>query len=306
MDPAERSRQKRGAARISILFAGTVALVKLVAGILTNSVSLYASFADSFVDLLASAINYVSIAAAEKPADADHAYGHGKAESLAGLTQAILILGSGLVLAGISIGRLIHGAELREIDLGLGIMIATTIGSLLLTWRLRVVARRTESVALQADSMHYATDVVTNGGALLALAIYRWTGQGAWDPAISLVLALYLGGSAWGVLRRSVDVLMDRELPDDVRERIIEIVRSRGPDVVGCHDFRTRDSGTVKFIEFHLEIRNDVTFERAHALTEEVIAAVRAAVPDSEVTVHSDPADNPADPPRKPVGERTP
>jgi ferrous-iron efflux pump FieF len=287
----EEGAQKSAAARLSIMAAVFLIALKTGAGILTGSISVWASLLDSAMDVFASTINLFAVRAAARPPDAEHPFGHGKAESLAGLFQALVITASGLFLIGEAVRRVISPPATSAELYGVASMLVAVGVSVALVARLRRVARQTDSIVLSADALHYATDVYTNGGALLALLLVWLTGWRLADPLISIALSLYILYSAFGVARESIDVLMDKRLPPEVDEQVAEIVgRYHKQGVVGFHDLRTRRSGAQKFIDLHLEVERDQSLEAAHALTVQVLRAIEAEIPRARVQIHTDPA----------------
>ena len=288
---AERDEAaKSSAARLSLLAAAFLILLKTATGFLTGSISVWASLLDSAMDIFASTINLIAVRAASRPADEDHAYGHGKAESLAGLFQALVIAASGTFLIWEAIHRLADPRPTSSEWVGIITMLVAIVVSTALVRRLRRVARETESLALRSDATHYASDIFTNSGALLALLIIITTGWQMADPLISLLIAIYILWSAVSVGRESLDVLMDRRLPADIDERIAEIIRRfRDRGVLGFHDLRTRRSGSQKFIDLHLEVERDQRLEDAHDITVQVLRAIEEEIPRSRVHIHTDP-----------------
>jgi ferrous-iron efflux pump FieF len=285
------ARLKNSAARLSIIAAAVLIVIKSATGWLTGSISVWASLLDSAMDIFASTINYFAVRAASRPADHDHHYGHGKAESLAGLAQAAVICASGLFLIREAVRRLLTPHETASEWLGVATMFSAAAVSVFLVMRLRRVARQTESPALAADAVHYASDVYTNGAALVALLVVALTGWRLADPLVSIAISAYIIWSAVAVGRDSVDVLMDKRLPREVDETIARVVRSFEPEgVIDFHDLRTRRSGSLKFIDLHLSVRRDLTFEDAHALTVRVLRAIEKEIPRSRVQIHTDPA----------------
>lgn len=281
---------KNSAARLSMLAAAFLIALKTVTGFITGSISVWASLLDSAMDMLASGINYFAVRAAARPADEDHAYGHGKAESLAGLFQSIVIAASGIFLIVESIRRLIFPRQTSSEMIGVLSMFVAVGVSIALVMRLKRVARETESPAINSDATHYVTDIYTNLSALVALLIVHLTNWQMADPLISIAIAIYILMSAINVGRESVDVLMDRRLPIDVDEQIAEIVaRYSEQGVLGFHDLRTRRSGSQKFIDLHLEVERDMRLEEAHDVTVRVLRAIEAEIPRSRVQIHTDP-----------------
>jgi ferrous-iron efflux pump FieF len=288
----EEAAAKNSAARLSILAAAFLIVIKTITGFLTGSISVWASLLDSAMDIFASIVNFFAVRAASRPADEDHTYGHGKAESLAGLFQALVISASGAFLIWEAIRRLRQPHDITSEWLGIGTMVIAITVSLGLVARLRGVARKTESPALASDAVHYASDVYTNGSALLALAIIYFTGWKIADPIISIAISLYILWSAFSVGREAIDILMDRRLPLEIDDQVGAVVgRYREQGVFGFHDIRTRRSGSLKFIDLHLDVDRHLTFEQAHDLTVRVLREIEAEIPRSRVSIHTDPAD---------------
>ncbi|HKC63359.1 MAG TPA: cation diffusion facilitator family transporter [Pyrinomonadaceae bacterium] len=282
---------KTSAARLSMMTAAFLIVLKTATGFITGSISVWASLLDSTMDIFASTINYFAVRTAARPADEDHAYGHGKAESLAGLFQSIVIAASGIFLIYESIRRIVFPKEISSEWIGTMTMVVAVFLSIALVRKLRRVARETESPALHADALHYVTDIYTNTGALLALVIVWLTPFKIADPVISIIIALYILWSAAMVARESIDILMDRCLPLDINEQVAEVVnRYTGQGVLGFHDLRTRRSGSQKFIDLHLEVERDMRLQEAHDLSVRVLRAIEAEIPRARVQIHTDPA----------------
>ena len=276
----------------TVLFA-----VKLGAWFLTGSVSLLASLVDSLMDVLASGINLLAVRWSLAPPDNEHRFGHGKAESLAGLGQAAFIAGSALFLSIQAVDRLLQPVALERLDLGIWVMVFSIVATLALIVLQRYVIGRTGSLAIRADSLHYVSDLLTNLGILVALALV--TAGWLWaDAVVGLAVAAYIAWSAVRIGLDSVHMLMDRELPDEEKQRILEIAGGH-PEVAGFHDLRTRQAGHVRFIQIHLELRPDMPLVRAHAVADRVAAEIRAAFPGADVIIHQDPAGLP-EPGREP------
>jgi cation diffusion facilitator family transporter len=289
---ASEERLKASAARLSVAAAAFLIVLKSLTGVLTGSISVWASLLDSTMDIFASAINFYAVRAASVPPDEDHRYGHGKAESLAGLFQSFVISISGLLLLVEGVRRILTPHPTTSEWLGVGTMAVACVVSFLLVARLRQVASKTDSPALSADAVHYATDVYTNGAALVALLVVALTDWTLADALISILISGFILWSAVDVARTSVNVLMDRRLPREVDAMVARIVESfRDEGVLGFHDLRTRRSGSHKFIDLHLEVEADQTLQQAHDLTERVIRAIQNEIPRSRVQIHTDPAE---------------
>jgi ferrous-iron efflux pump FieF len=286
----QENRAKRATALLSIATAAFLIAIKTATGFATHSISVWASMLDSTMDIVASIVNLLAIRAASRPADEDHAYGHGKAESLAGIFQASVIAASGIFLIREAVLRIINQASTQAEGLGIAAMAVATLASIGLVARLNKVGRETDSLAIKSDAVHYKTDIFTNLTALLALLITTITHWKIVDPLMSIGIALYILWSAVMVAKDSIDVLMDRRLSPEIDSQIAEIVsRFKNSGVLGFHDLRTRQSGSIKFIDFHLEVAEDKTLKDAHELTEGVLHSIETEIPRSKVHIHTDP-----------------
>ena len=293
LSPIEEATTKHRAARLSILVAAFLIALKSATAWHTGSISVLSSLLDSTMDIFVSVLNFYAVRAASRPPDEEHAYGHGKVESLAGLFQATVILVSGVYLIYEAIRRLIEPRATEAEWIGVAAMLLALIVTIALVARLRRVASATESIALRSEFIHYASDIYANASALLALLIVAITGWQQADPIVSLVISVYILWLAFGIARESIDVLMDRSLPLDVDEIVARIVNNyANAGVLGFHDLRSRRSGAEKFIEFHLEVDRRKTFEEAHALTVGVLRRLEAEIPRVRVQIHTDPAGN--------------
>jgi ferrous-iron efflux pump FieF len=264
-------------------------VIKSIALAATGSVSMMGSLLDSFLDSLASLINLVAVRHALTPADQEHRFGHGKAEALAGLGQAVFIIGSAMFLLFQSFGRLLEPAPVQGGVVGISvsaIAIAATLA--LLVFQRRVVAR-SGSLAILADSIHYKGDLLLNLSVILALVLSTGFGLIAADAVFGVAIAAYIGHSAWAILRNANDQLMDREFPDIDREAIKALVL-KNPDVISLHDLRTRASGVRRFIQLHLEMDPHMTLLKAHEVADSVELELLQEFPGAEVLIHQDPA----------------
>ncbi|WP_419195429.1 cation diffusion facilitator family transporter [Engelhardtia mirabilis] len=287
---ARDAKLRTRAARASVTVASALVAAKLGAALITGSVSILASLVDSLADLAASALTLFSVRKAQRPPDADHRFGHGKAEALSSLVQATLIAGSAVFVVTEAWRSLSHPEPVVSTGLGLGVMVLSLVLTGALVLYQRHVVRETGSIAISGDLAHYVTDFLSAFAVMAALAVEHWTNTPWIDPVMGALVAIYLAATAWGVARRAVDELMDRELPDSDRSRIEDLVRSV-PKVQGLHDLRTRAAGASMFIELHLELDPQMRLGEAHHVADEVIARVRSVYPSSDVLVHQDPAD---------------
>lgn len=286
----EETALKNSAARLSIIVAIFLIALKVSAGWLTGSLSVWASLLDSVLDMFASTLNFIAVRAASRPADEDHAYGHGKAESLTSFFQAIVIGASGIFIVWEAVHRIREPHETHSELIGISSMIIAIVVSAWLVRKLRRAAQETDSPALSSDALHYTADIYINASVLVALLLTMLTGWRLADPLISLGIALYILKAAFALARESINVLMDRRLPAEVDDKVAEIVaRYKNEGVQGFHDLRTRRSGSQRFIDLHLEVDRNKRFEEAHDLTVKILRAIEAEIPRSKVHVHTDP-----------------
>jgi ferrous-iron efflux pump FieF len=279
----------RRAALASVVTSLFLVVIKAVAYFASGSVSVLAALADSALDLFTSSLNLIAIRSALMPADAEHRFGHGKAEPLAGLGQGAFIAGSALFLVIQAAIRLVSPQPIEHAATAFTVMaISIVCAGGLVAYQRRVVAL-TGSVAISADRLHYLGDLFTNLGVLVAISLVWETGWTRADPIIALIVAGFMVASAWTVSRRSYDQLMDRELPDVDRERIKNIVM-RHAEVRSLHDLRTRAAGVDTFIQVHIELDPAMSLMRAHEVSDAVEHELCDAFPRAEVIIHQDPA----------------
>lgn len=280
---------KRLATYAAVGVATTLIAVKVWAWVATGSISMLASLVDSTLDFVASGLNLLAVRHALTPADEEHRFGHGKAEALAGLGQAAFIGGSAAFLLFQSLSRLIEPAPVSEPGLGLGVMGVSIVLTVCLVVFQRYVISRTRSLAIGADQLHYATDIVTNVGVIVAFVLAGMWGWTIADPLISLAIAFTIGWGAFNILNGSFQELMDREFDEADRQKIKDIV-SAHREVVSLHDLRTRRAGHKSFIQLHLELPPEMTLTEAHRVSDEVELEIARVFPDAEVLTHQDPA----------------
>lgn len=307
LNSEEAGRLMRQATYASVAVALMLITAKLFAWGASDAVSLLATLIDSVLDALASLINLLAVRHALSPADREHRFGHGKAEALAGLGQAAFVAGSAGFLLLESARRFANPVPLESYGLGVAVMVFSMVATVGLLLFQRRVIRQTGSTAISADALHYRTDLLVNGSVIVALwlAVNGWSG---FDPLFAIAIALYILYSAWEIVKRAFDHLMDRELPDEEREHIKVIARSH-PEVRGMHDLRSRRSGIDTFIQLHLELDDELRLLRAHAISDEVEQRLQQAYPTAEIIIHIDPVSvvpdepTPEYPPAEPAEE---
>jgi ferrous-iron efflux pump FieF len=266
----------------------TLTVAKVGAWLLTDSVALLSSTVDSLLDGAASLVNLIAVRHALQPADDDHRFGHGKAEPLAGLAQAAFVAGSGVLLVVHAGSRFFTPVPVRDGMVGIGVMVFSILLTLALVSFQKYVIRQTRSVAISADSLHYTGDLLINGSVIVSLGIGMAFTVPWIDPLFALAIAGFLLFNAWGIARDSMDLLMDREFPEEDREKILAIAHSH-KNVYDAHDLRTRSAGQQQFIQLHLEMERTLPLYKAHAIADQVERAIREAFPAADVIIHQDP-----------------
>ncbi len=274
----------------SVSVACFLIIIKLAAFLMTNSIALLATLIDSLLDAAASIINLIAVRHSLTPADHEHRFGHGKAEALAGLGQAAFISGSAFFLIFEAGGRLLSPQPVTHSSIGIIVMIISILCTIGLVKYQRHVVKKTGSVAITADSLHYLSDILVNLFVIFALVLNAQFGWVQADPVFGLGVSLFVLYSAWQIVQQSMHHLMDHELSDEDREKIISIVAAH-PEVINMHDLRTRSSGQDVFIQMHLELDGSLSLKEAHRISEEVESQIKEAFPNAEVLIHEDPDD---------------
>lgn len=284
----EAPRLMRLAARASLAVAGLLVVIKAVAWLTTGSVALLGSLVDSGLDVAASLVNFLAIRAALEPPDAEHRFGHGKAEAIAGLIQSAVILGSAVFLLFESISRIARPSPIENLEFGVGVSLFAIVLTLGLVTFQKYVVAKTGSVAVAADRLHYTSDLLMNVAVIAALLITTMGGFGWADGVFGVAIALYIAYAAWGIGSKSVDMLMDKEFEPGEREQIFNLVMGNS-EVFGIHELKTRRSGRHAFIQMHIEMDPKLTLYDAHTIADEVEATVGEAFPNAEILIHTDP-----------------
>ncbi|EPU0989592.1 CDF family cation-efflux transporter FieF [Cronobacter turicensis] len=275
------------AALAATLVATLLLIIKIFAWWYTGSVSILAALVDSLVDIAASLTNLFVVRYSLQPADEEHTFGHGKAESLAALAQSMFISGSALFLFLTGIQHLIQPEPMRAPLVGIAVTMAALVTTLMLVTFQRWVVRKTRSQAVRADMLHYQSDVMMNTAILVALAL-AWYGLHRADALFALGIGVWILYSALRMGYEAVQSLLDRALPDDERQAIVDIIAA-WPGVRGAHDLRTRQSGPTRFIQLHLEMEDNLPLVQAHLIAEQVEQAILFRFPGSDVIIHQDP-----------------
>lgn len=285
---AERSALATRAAIASVAVALVLLALKGWAAAETHSMAMLGSVADTALDLLASLATLFGVRIAALPADREHRFGHGKAEALVALFQVALISVSALAIGWRSIDRLLRGAETQQAEFGIAVSLAAIAVTLALVSYQRQVVRRTGSVAIATDRVHYQSDLLLNLSVIAALALDQYLGLVGADALLGAVIALWLALGAWRASSRALDQLMDREWPEELRNSFLRAA-AEYPELAGLHDLRTRTSGTHHFAQFHVWVPGEWTVREAHDRMDQVEQELQKRFPGTEILIHLDP-----------------
>lgn len=254
----------------------------------TGSTAMLGSLADTTLDLVASLATLLGVWIAAQPADYNHRFGHGKAEAIAALFQIVLITISALGIAARAVEQLLAGAQVAAPAEGIGVsVVAILVTLVLLLWQ-RHVIRRTASLAIRTDNVHYQSDLLLNLAVIVALALDGLLGLHGADAIFGFGIAAWLGWGAWHASQEVLDQLMDHEWPAEKKERFLDLL-ARNPDITGVHDLRTRTSGNKDFVQFHVWVDGRMTVREAHRVMDEIETRIHAEFPEIEVLIHPDP-----------------
>jgi cation diffusion facilitator family transporter len=283
---------KAGATKLLIGVVVGLIAIKVVVGWLTGSISVLAQAADSLLDLFAAIITFSAIRIAAKPADAEHPYGHGKVEDIAGVVQGILIFIAGGLIIYSAISRITEGSSIELAEAGIAVMAVSIVVSIFLSRHLLRVSRRTGSVALEANARNITTDVYSASAVLVGLAIVRFTGLNIIDPILAIGVAVYILKVAVDTIRKPISGLLDEKLPP-LQEAVIEdCLRRHRSEVFGFHALRTRRAGSQSYIDLHLVMAGDTSLERAHQICNQIENEIESGLHQASVTIHCEPCDD--------------
>ena len=288
---------KARAALLSIFSNSALIAAKLAVAVLTGSVSILSEALHSGMDLAAAAMAFFSVRAADKPADRAHPFGHGKFESVSGAAEgALILLAAGLIIHS-SVVRIVSGEHnLRFPAAGAAVMAFSVLVNTIVSTRLMRIARKTSSIALEADAWHLRTDVYTSAGVFAGMAFLTAAGKFGWhwaahiDGFLAISIALVILRAGWGITRQSYHHLVDRALPEDEHDRLVSLLQSHYKEFVDFHSLRTRLAGNQRHIDFHLLLPPKMPLEEAHNLCDHLEADIHALLPRSEVLIHPEPA----------------
>lgn len=280
---------KRNVAALSIASNSALVVLKLIAGLTIGSVSVISEAIHSSIDLLAAIMAFFAVRASAKPPDDQHHFGHGKAESLSGAAEAVLIFVAALMIVNEAVQKLLHGGEMESVDLGIAIMAVSAVVNIFVSRNLMRVAKATESPALEADAWHLTTDVLTSAGVAVGLVVVRLTGLSALDPIIAIGVALFITKAAYDITRKTVSDLLDASLPEEEQAVIREVLDRHKGDMVGYHEIRSRKSGSERHVDLHLVMNRNVTVKESHDLCDHLEGDLQRELGTVSLNIHVEP-----------------
>jgi len=286
---------RSGAAKLSIIVVIGLVVLKVVVGVVTGSLSILAQAVDSFLDLFAVVVTFLAIRIATKPADEKHPFGHGKAENMAAIIQAVLIFLAGGSIIYAAVRRIMTGATLELTEAGIGVMLVSIVASIFLSRHLLRVSRLEDSPALQANAHNIAADVYSATAVLVGLLAVRFTGLSIIDPILALLVAVFILKVAYDVLRNSFGGLVDVKLPEAEENIIRTAIREHSGEVVDFHALRTRKAGSQRYIDLHLVVPKNTSVEEAHQMCDHLEQDIQSRLPHADVTIHVEPCDENCD-----------
>lgn len=288
---------KSRAAAVSIASNSLLILLKIVAGIFTGSISLIAEAVHSLMDLAAAIIAFFSVRISDKPADEEHPFGHGKAENISGVVEAILIFIAAVIIIYEAVLRIIHGKTLELLDIGIAIMVVSIAVNVIVSRYLMKVSRKTDSLALEADAGHLTTDVLSMCGVLAGLVIVRVSrlfdvNLNILDPIVAILVSLLIIRTAYIITRKSFGGLVDVKLPENEERNIRQAITEHfGGEVVNFHKLRTRKAGSQRYIDLHLVMPRHITLEEAHYMCDHLERDMKNRLLRTDITIHVEPCD---------------
>jgi len=286
---------RSGAAKLSIIVVIGLIVLKVAVGVVTGSLSILAQAVDSFLDLFAVVVTFLAIRIATRPADEKHPFGHGKAENMAAIMQAVLIFLAGGSIIYAAVHRIMTGATLELAEAGIGVMLVSIVASIFLSRHLLRVSRREDSPALQANAHNIAADVYSAAAVLVGLLAVRFTGLSMIDPILAMLVALFIFKVAYDVLRNSFGGLVDVKLPEAEENTIRAAIGEYSGEVVDFHALRTRKAGSQRYIDLHLVMPKNTSVEEAHQMCDRLEQDIQNRLPHADVTIHVEPCDENCD-----------
>jgi len=278
-------------AMLSIISNTSLILAKVVAGILSGSVSIISEAIHSSMDLLASIIAFISVKISGKPADKEHPYGHGKVENFSGLIEGLLIFIAAYLIIQEAIKKILNPTKIEETWIAVGVMFFSAIVNTIVAGRIYKVAKEEDSIALEADALHLKTDVYTSLGVGLGLSLIAITGINLLDPIVAIAVACLIIKESWALCREAFSPLLDASLPAEDEERITVVMGRYNNEILDYHMLRTRKAGNIKYIDFHMTVPEELTVKQSHDLSERIEMDLENVLRNTNVNIHIEPGE---------------
>jgi cation diffusion facilitator family transporter len=282
---------KESTAKLSVFAVSSLIVMKVAASIITGSIAIRADAIHSTIDLFGVIVGYIGIRVSAKPPDERHPFGHGKAENIAGVVIAGLIFIAAGTIIYQAISRLISGADVEMVIIGIYVTAAALVINGIISWYALRVARATDSIALEATARDMFADMLSSGAVLVGLVLVRLTGVTILDPIVALLVAILVARTAYLTMKKSVGGLMDTRLPKAEEDEIVSCLKKHGDQIAGFHKIRTRKAGSQRYIDFHLVVSKHISVEKAHRLCDQLEQEIEARLSDTSVTIHVEPCD---------------
>lgn len=276
-------------ASLSIFSNTLLIFLKIIAGILSGSVSIISEAIHSSMDLIASFIAFFSIKMSSKPADKQHPYGHGKIENISAVIEGLLILIAAILIIKEAIEKMIHPTEIENAYIAIAVMIISGIVNFFVSGKLYKVAKEEDSIALEADALHLKTDVYTSLGVGFGLLLIKLTGINILDPIIAIIVALLIVKEGWELISKAFSPLLDQKLDDEIEEKINLVLKKYNNQIIDYHRLRTRKSGDMSYIDFHLTVNGNLTVKESHDLSESIEHELEKIIKKANIFIHIDP-----------------
>ena len=278
--------EKIRTARLSIISNCSLIIMKLLAGIFSGSVSIISEAIHSGMDLLASVIAFLSVKMSDTPPDREHPYGHGKVENISGVIEAILIfIAAGWIIYE-AIHKIIKPEPIENIEVGAAVMAVSALINFMVSRKLYRVAKKTDSIALEADALHLKTDVYTSIGVAAGLLLIWITGWKFLDPIVAISVALLILKESYSLLKNAYSPLLDTSLSTEENNVIGDVITQKG---LSFHDLRSRKSGQYRFADVHLELPENMVLKDVHRICDEIEAEIKNKISHIEIQIHVEP-----------------
>ncbi len=284
-----KANKKVKVATLSIISNSMLIILKVVAGVMSGSISIVSEAIHSSMDLVASIIAFFSVTMSSKPADKKHPYGHGKIENVSGVIEGLLIFVAAFIIISEAVKKMLNPPEISDTMVGIGVMLFAGIVNLLVSRTLYKVAKEEDSIALEADALHLKTDVYTSLGVAVGLLLIWITRISILDPIVAILVAMLIIKEAWVLCKNAFGPLLDTKLSDEDEAKIKEIMDRYCDKILDYHQLRTRKSGSIKYIDFHLTVREGLTVKETHEMSDDMEREMELALRNTNVNIHFEP-----------------